>query len=140
VLLALSWLHTTNASAAAYYTYINGGSTGFWGDASTWTTDPSGISLVGSAVPGNGDLVYILNGYTVILNANVTTTGLTIVINNGGTLDLATHTMATITTLSGAGLLKINSGYFPTITNNTFRLSQAAGATVEFYDFTGTLP
>lgn len=123
--------------ATTYYTYTNGGSNGLWAAAGTWTTDPSGVSLVGSAVPGNGDVVYILNGYTVILDANVATTGLTIVINNGGTLDLSTFTVATISNLSGSGTLKIQSGYFPSVTTNSFVLNASAGATVEYYNFTG---
>ena len=128
------------ALGATLYTYTNGGSSGAWASASTWTTDPSGVSLVGSAVPGNGDVVYILNGFTVVLGANVSTTSLTININNGGTLDLSTFTIATISTLSGSGTLKIKAGYFPTITTNTFISGYASGATVEYYDFAGTLP
>lgn len=133
-------IFSTKSAATTYYTYTNAGNNGPWGVAATWTTDPSGVSLVGSAVPGNNDVVHILNGFTVFLTANVATTGLTININNGGTLDLATFTLATVSNLSGSGTLKIKAGYFPTITTNNFLSASASGATVEFYDFTGTLP
>ncbi len=126
--------------AATLYTYTSGGNNGFWNVAGTWTTDPSGLSLTGSAVPGNNDIVIILNGFTVNLNANVSTTGLAITINNGGVLDLATFSMPTISSLSGAGTLKLGSANFPTITTNNFVASAAAGATVEYYDFSGNLP
>lgn len=140
LLVCCSLLYTYQSLAATYYTYTNAGSSGLWANAGTWTTDPSGVSLTGSAVPGNGDFVTILNGFTVILGANVATTGLTINIQNGGTLDLSTFTIATISNLSGSGTLKIKSGYFPAITTNNFLSAGASGATVEYYDFTGTLP
>jgi fibronectin-binding autotransporter adhesin len=126
--------------AATYYTYVNGGSTGFWNNANTWTADPSGMSLTGSAVPGNGDVVYILNGYTVQLSANVTNTTLSINIQNGGVLDLQTFTFANLSLLAGSGTLRVQAGYFPSATTNTFSLSAGSGATVEFYDFSGNLP
>lgn len=133
-------LLSISSFAATYYTYVNGGSSGFWNDAATWTTDPSGMNLTGSAVPGNGDVVYILNGYTVNLNANVTSTNLSINILNGGVLDLATHTFATLNVLGGSGTLRIGSGYFPSVVSNTFSLNAGSGATVEFYNFSGNLP
>ena len=135
---ALMFAHVT--WAVNYYTYTGAATSGFWNVAGTWTTDPSGVSLTGSAVPANGDAVTILNGFTVILNANVATTGLTVTINNGGALDLSTFTMATISTLSGSGTLRLRSATYPTITANNFVASSASGATVEYYDFTGNLP
>jgi hypothetical protein len=98
------------------------------------------MSLTGSAVPGNGDVVYILNGYTVQLSANVTNTNLSINILNGGVLDLQTFTFANLSLLAGSGTLRIRTGYFPSATTNTFSLSAGSGATVEYYNFTGTLP
>ncbi|MBT1702302.1 T9SS type A sorting domain-containing protein [Chryseosolibacter indicus] len=133
-------LNSVQSKALALYTYTGSGANGFWNDANTWTTDPTGVTLTGSTIPGNNDIVTILNGFTVTLNSNVTTLGLTININNGGTLDLSTFTFPTINNLSGSGTLKIKGGYFPTITTNSFLSNFATGATVEFYDFTGSLP
>ena len=120
------------------YTYVNGGSAGNWNAAGTWTTDPTGLTLVGSAVPGNNDVAIILNGYTVSLTANVATTGHSIIINTGGTLNLSTFTITTLTSLSGGGTLRIASGYFPTVTTNNMAVTN--GATVEYYNFTGNIP
>lgn len=135
-----SFLCTTAANAISLYTYTNGGSSGLWNVAGTWTTDPTGLTLMGSVVPGNGDAVIILNGFTVTLDANVTSTGLSINIQNGGTLDLSTFTLDPINALFGAGTLKIGSAFFPAITTNSFLSNFAAGATVEYYNFTGTIP
>lgn len=126
--------------ATSYYTYTSAATNGFWNVAGTWTTDPSGVSLTGSAVPGNNDVVTILNGFTVVLNANVVTTGHTITINNGGVLDLSTFTIATIGTLTGSGTLRLGSVNYPAITTNNFVNNSAAGATVEYYNFSGNLP
>src|SRR5262245_27421190 len=117
----------TPTFAANYYTYINGGNSGNWNDPNIWTTDPSGVTLVGSAVPASGDQVVILNGYTVTLTDNVAETALRITIQNGGTLDLSTYTLgAPVASLSGGGTLKIKSGYFPTVTTNNFQNSNAS--------------
>lgn len=142
ILIALvsSYLSVQTSYATNYYTYTSAATTGAWNVAGTWTTDPSGVSLTGSAVPSNGDAVFILNGYTVFLTANVATTGLSVNISNGGTLDLSTFTMASLNALSGAGTMKIKSGYFPTVTTNSFISSAASGATVEYYDFDGNVP
>ncbi len=137
IFLALS---TSLASAINLYTYTNAGTSGAWNDPETWTTDPTGTTSVGSVVPGNNDVVTILNGFTVFLTANVPATGLQIFVNNGGVLDFNTHTFATISTLSGSGTIRIKSGYFPTVTSNAFVNSYAAGATVNYYDFTGSIP
>lgn len=125
--------------AITYYSYTNGGSSGEWNNANTWTTDPSGGTLTGSAVPGNNDDVVILNGYVVNLTANVLSTGLGITINNGGTLDLHTYQFqAAISSLNGGGTLRIRAGYFPIVTSNSF--CNNAAALVEYVDFSGSLP
>ena len=128
----------STANAVTYYTYVNGGSSGPWANAGTWTTDPSGLTLIGSAVPANSDNVVILNGFTVILGANVTTTGHSVTINAGGVLDLATFTISPLNVLAGTGMLRMGSGFFPMVTTNTLALNTTA--TVEYYDFTGTIP
>ncbi|MGC4022574.1 MAG: hypothetical protein QM734_11815, partial [Cyclobacteriaceae bacterium] len=129
-----------NSFATTLYTYTGGGSSGNWSTAATWTTDATGLTSTGSAVPANSDVVVILNGYTVTLSANVTTTGLSITIQSGGTLNMSTFTMVTISSLSGSGTLRLQSGNFPTVTTNNFTSSSSSGATVEYYDFTGSVP
>lgn len=133
-------LFSFHCIAETYYTFVNGGSSGQWNNAATWTTDPSGLTSISSAVPGNNDVINILNGYTVLLSANVASTGLVININSGGILDLSTFTISGISTLAGTGTLRIGAGYFPAVTSNTFASNGASGALVEYYDFTGTLP
>ncbi|MEJ1238662.1 T9SS type A sorting domain-containing protein [Chryseolinea sp. T2] len=130
----------SHSHAVTYYTYTSAATSGSWHSAATWTTDPSGITLTGSAVPANNDAVVILNGFTVTLTAPVTTTGHSITINNGGVLDLATFTVTTLNALAGSGTLRIKSSYFPTVTSNTFVNNAAAGATVEYADFGATVP
>ncbi len=44
-----------------YYSYASG----LWGTAANWTTDPTRATLVGSAVPGATDIVYIGNNHTI---------------------------------------------------------------------------
>lgn len=135
----LSLFFAVDAYSITLYTYTNGGSTGLWSSAGTWTTDATGLTLVGSQVPANGDQVVILNGFTVTLNANVATTGHSITIASGGALDLATFTITPLSTLSGSGTFRLGAANFPAVTTNTFAASAASGATVVYYDFTGTL-
>ena len=111
-----------------YYSY----QTGDWNTSGTWTLDPSGTTQVGSSLPSNDDYVVILAGRTVILPANITTTGLDITIEEGGFLDLSTWQFtAGLLKLSGQGTLIISSGVFPTpVTTNTF--INAGGGTTEY--------
>src|SRR5690606_32032007 len=102
----------STANAVTYYTYVNGGSSGPWANAGTWTTDPSGLTLIGSAVPANSDNVVILNGFTVILGANVTTTGHSVTINAVGVLYLATFTNSPPNALTVTYMLRLVSGLF----------------------------
>ncbi len=50
-----------------YYSY----QTGAWNDVNTWTTDPSGTTRVGAAVPSNNSTVVILSDRTVTATANI---------------------------------------------------------------------
>ncbi len=118
--------------ATNYYSYQSG----LWNNLTTWTTDPSGTTLVGSAVPANTDNVTILDGKTVALSANVTTTGNSISIKALGVLNISTFQITnTLTSLSGSGLLRIASSTFPAATTNTFVAS--GGGTTEYYNFGG---
>jgi hypothetical protein len=131
-LFMLLMVGVENMSGTNLYSY----QTGNWNVATTWTTDPGGTTLVGAAVPANGDVVEILSGRTVTLSANVTQTGLSIILDDGGILDMSTNTFATLTSLSGKGILKISSGTFPTVATNTF--VNAGGGTVEYYNLNST--
>jgi hypothetical protein len=119
-----------------YYSYQSGN----WSNATTWTTDPSGTTLVGSAVPGNGDAFVILSGRTVTLTSNENSTDLSISINSGGILDLSTYQYTSaIASLSGEGTLRLASAYFPAVTSNLF--VNAGGGTTEYYNAASfTLP
>ncbi len=135
-LLVLSLLFLwQSAGAITRYTFVGGGVTGNWNVANTWTTDPTGASLVNPGVPAASDVLNILSGFTVTLSAN-TPAAATQVINiaSGGTLDLVTFDItSTVSTLSGQGALRIKRNYFPTITTNNF--TAAGGGTVVYYDF-----
>lgn len=147
-LLLLLLLSSTASWAATYYTFVGGGTSGPWnnsGTTKTWTTDPTGQTIVGSpaAEPQPSDALVILNGYTVLLTANVTTTGHAITIQSGGVLDQAAFSFSAnnpALTLSGTGLLRLNSANFPKSGTNTF--ASAGSLTVEYYDLgaNATLP
>lgn len=111
----------------AYYSYISGD----WNSASTWTTDPSGTTLINSAVPGVGDQVYILNGRNVTnaLN-NLTTASLTI--ENGASLDMGPTTGHNFGPVSGSGLYRQSTITLPTANFTQFVAS--TGGTFEYYN------
>lgn len=117
-----------------YYSY----QTGNWNDPDTWTSDPSGTTLVGSSVPGDGDKVVILDGRTISLTTDVSTSELDINIRQNGILDQAEYQFSNgINTLSGSGIFRLSSINFPSVNYNLF--IQANGGTTEYYnsaDFT----
>ncbi len=125
-------INTTTATSwsvggiQSLYSYKSGS----WTDPTTWTSDPSGTTQQGTAIPGDYDVVEILSGRTVTLPGNVTSTNLSLTINAGGILDLSTYTFPTLTSLSGQGTLKIASAYFPTATTNNFTIVD--GGTAEY--------
>lgn len=115
-----------SVNATNYYSY----QTGNWSSVNTWTTDPSGTTLINPAVPGNNDVIEIMPNRTVTLTANVTQTGLSITLDEGAILNLSTYSTATLLSLSGQGVLQLASATFPTITTNT--LVNTGGGTVEY--------
>lgn len=121
-------------SSVTLYSYQNGN----WNDPNTWTEDPSGTLLVNPQVPSSTAQIFILNGKTVSLSTNVTTTGHSIVINAGGRLDMQTFTFTPLNVLSGQGLLRLNSISFPSATSTPFNAT--GGGTVEYYNLSATLP
>jgi hypothetical protein len=119
-----SW--TANA-LGTYYSY----QTGSWNTPETWTSDPGGTTQVGTTIPGDNDAVVILDGRTVSLPGNITSTGLEVTINSGGILDMAAYSFAALAELKGQGTLKLASANFPAATINTF--VNADGGTTEYY-------
>lgn len=112
---------------------------GNWNGTNVWTTDSTGTTLVNSATPATGDKVYVLLGRTITLSANVNTTGHTVTINTGATLDLANYSLTSII-LNGTGLLRTRRvsssvALLPTITSGTFL--GVEGGTVEYYITSG---
>ncbi len=123
-----SW---TASALGTYYSY----QAGSWNTASTWTSDPGGTTQVGSTIPGNNDVVVILDGRTVSLQANIIATNLEININSGGILDMETYSFTGgLAKLKGKGTLKLASANFPVVATNTFINTQ--GGTTEYYNAT----
>lgn len=117
----------TAGTIGTYFSY----QTGNWDSPTTWTSDPGGTTQVGSTVPGNDDVVVILDGRTVSLPANIVNTGLDVTINAGGTLNMATYQFTnTLLALRGKGTLRLASVNFPTVTTNT--LINTGEGTVEY--------
>ncbi|MBN2480207.1 MAG: hypothetical protein JXB19_00580 [Bacteroidales bacterium] len=134
ILTILIFTIFSDVYAITLYSY----QTGDWDNADTWTTDPGGTTLTGSQVPAAGDAVYILSSRTVTLTSDVTTTGLTIVINSGGILALDSYQFTnTVDLLAGQGILRLTSANFPVVTTNSF--VNSAGGTTEYRNFTGAL-
>lgn len=123
------WTAGASAPPKKYYSYQSGS----WNTATTWTTDPSGTTLVGSAIPAINDEVVILSNRVVTLSADITTGGLKVIINDGGVLDMATYQFTnTVSSLAGQGFLKLASANFPTVTTNGF--VDVGGGTTEYYN------
>jgi len=133
-LLTTSTYWSAAGERNTYYSY----QTGNWNSASTWTTDPSGSTLVGSQVPSVYDEVVILTDRTVYLTADVPTEGLLLTVESGGFLDMAGYMFTQpISKLQGEGTIKLASDHFPTVVANTF--VNAGGGTVQYcapYSFT----
>lgn len=125
--LSGDWTAVDPTIRNAYYSYISGD----WNTAATWTTDPSGTTLINSAVPGSGDQVFILNGRTVT-NAlsNLTTASLTI--ENGAVLDMGSTSGHSFGPVSGTGLYRQSTTSLPTANFTQFVAS--TGGTFEYYD------
>ncbi|NML65891.1 hypothetical protein HHL22_11810 [Hymenobacter sp. RP-2-7] len=144
VLLSVLW--GSDALGQTLYTFNGGGTTGAWTDASTWTTDPTGSTSINARVPdATYNNVVITNSFTVSVTSAITTAGLNITIQRGGTLDLtsASATFAPLRSLGGQGTLRIGAPYFPRIPVNGNNFDDAGTGTVEFYNWsatTATLP
>lgn len=121
------WTAKEEPTITTYYSYQSGA----WSTAETWTTDPSGTLSVDRAVPGTDDRIVILNGRTVTTTANNYTV-LSVRINEGGTLNLGATTGHDFGTVSGQGLLRLQTENWPGGTWDSF--VSADGGTVEYYN------
>jgi hypothetical protein len=128
--IAGQWTAIDPVVRAALYSYQSGD----WGNANTWTTDPSGNTLVSPMVPTAGDQVVILNGRTVTTSISRTVGSVTI--NGGGILDLGTSTGHTFGPIAGEGRMRLSSVSLPTGNYNSFVAS--TGGTIEYYNLGST--
>ncbi|MEX1190046.1 MAG: T9SS type A sorting domain-containing protein [Bacteroidia bacterium] len=124
--LAGSWAAVDPTVRSALYSYQSGD----WHNINTWTTDPSGNTLVSPMIPQQGDQVVILNGRTVVNSALADTIG-SLTINNGGVLDIGSTTNHSFGPISGKGRLRLSSINLPTANYNNF--VSADGGTIEYY-------
>ena len=120
--------------AETYYTHRSGA----WNDPNTWTTDPTGKTVVNPRTPTGLNDVVILNGKTVYANNTIMEAN-TVKICDGGTLDMedlaSSHNFQI---LYGQGTLKIN-GDFPVNGNYSLFVSPDGGTT-EFVGSHGDSP
>ena len=114
-----------------YYSFT----TGNWNSASSWTFDPAGIDRTGANIPEtgptSGSRVVIKNPDIITVTENNISLK-SLIINDGGVIDLSTYTGHYLGTVKGKGTLKLASATFPRGTFNTF--VSAGGGTVEFYN------
>ncbi len=112
-----------------YYSFKSGS----WEDATSWTFDPAGIDRTGTNIP---DSKPSARSRVVIKNPDVITVSesaanlTSLVIHDGGVLDLGTVTGHNLGTVKGKGTLKIASAEFPSGTFNNF--VSAGGGTIEY--------
>lgn len=132
-LAAFAVLTGINVEATNYYTLTSGD----WSNALIWTQDPTGITSVGPGVPSAADAVFIINNKSVT-NTVTARTVISTFIQVNASLDLGNIAGNNLGSVSGAGLLRLNSTNFPLGTFTAF--VSATGGTIEFYDVTGTLP
>ncbi len=124
--LAGSWTAVDPTIRAALYSYQSGD----WSSANTWTTDPSGNTLVSPMVPGAGDQVIILNGRTVTTSVSRTVGSVTI--NSGGVLDLGASTGHSFGPIAGEGRMRLTTTSLPS--GNYLSFVSSTGGTIEYYN------
>lgn len=117
----------TASAGVTYYSFQSGD----WSSLNTWTTDPSGTLLTGSAIPSGCDDVVILANRTVTTNSTAVTAA-AVTINANGVLDLKSTTGSAFSSLSGTGKLRLSTTTFPTGDFSAF--ASASGGTTELYD------
>lgn len=121
---------TTTSAALDLYSFQTGDAE----DASTWTTDATGVTQVGSAVPGAADDATVLATRTVTVTTNNFDVNQFTVASNG-TLTLGTTNSHDFGTLTGTGLVQSASDH-PAVTVNTF--ATTSGGTFEYVTSAGS--
>ena len=116
-----------SAAPKTFYSYQSGD----WSTSSTWTKDPSGSFGIDIGVPNANDNVVILNARTVKITSDSQSCN-SLEIRLGGALDLTTTKSHNFTTVTGQGLLRLSSEFFPSGNFASFVASN--GGTVEYYD------
>jgi hypothetical protein len=124
--LAGEWTAVDPTIRTTLYSYQSGD----WANLNTWTTDPSGSTLVSSIIPGNGDQVVILPGRTVTTAISRTIGQLEV--QSGGVLDLGTTITNNLGIVSGEGTIRLKTINFPS--GNFAAFTASTGGTVEYYD------
>ena len=121
------WTAAEPAEIITLYSHRSGD----WGDATMWTTDPTGKTEVGQAVPDNSYNVVILNGHTVEASG-ATMNARSVKISAGATLNMGNNAQDhRLKNVYGQGMLRIE-GDFPTSGNYKLFVSPDGGTT-EFY-------
>ncbi len=120
------WTAIDPTIRTSFYTYQSGD----WSNLNTWTTDPSGTTLVSSIIPGPGDQVVVLPGRT--LTTAISRTVGTFTVQSGGILDLSNTSGHNLGVIAGEGLIRLSSINLPAGTWTSF--VAATGGTVEYYD------
>ncbi|MBN1416427.1 MAG: hypothetical protein JW973_15090, partial [Bacteroidales bacterium] len=137
LLLLSSVIHATGFAQTSWYSYQSGD----WNDTEwrTWTTDPSGTTLINPShlMPGATDDVIILNGRIVTIPMGTTgRTVASVTIQEGAVLDISNTTGHSFgSQLNGSGLLRLSTATFPNFAAGSF--VQTGGGTVEYRNMTG---
>ncbi|MCA1744190.1 MAG: hypothetical protein LC643_00465 [Bacteroidales bacterium] len=118
---------TLREPIVTYYSYQSGS----WDNPNTWTTDPSGTLSVNAGVPLPTQRVVILNGRNVSIPDNSREL-LSLLIQDGGVLDLGPTTGHDFGEVSGEGILRLQTNYFPG--GNFDAFTSTLGGTVEYYN------
>ncbi|MBN2275400.1 MAG: hypothetical protein JXK95_13785 [Bacteroidales bacterium] len=129
-----------SAAQTTWYSY----QTGNWTDWRTWTTDPSGTTLINPTTTtpssASNNTVVILNGRMVTIQPSVPAiTTVSFTIQEGAILDLTTNTnVHNFGTFSGSGFLRLSTATFPSFASGSF--VDAGGGTVEYTNMAGFTP
>lgn len=104
-----------NANAVIYFSRTSGGN---WTDNATWSTVAYGHATNTGTFPKSGDVVYIGNGYTIVVNAACVTTQLFVGQGLSGILEFSAVANYSLTVLNNA---TINAGATIRYTGNSSR-------------------